>query len=266
MMLYAALGILLVIFFLKLKIKKKKIKTLSLMPKIIQSRIQSITYETGSVFTITVVREQEPFSLFDPGQFAMIHLYNPDGSVWKKKPYSMSSSPLNLTSLEFGIKIAGDFTQKMAQLKKGDIIGIEMPYGVFTYKKDIYKNTVMLAGGIGITPFVSMIRYARVAAPKNAITLMYFNVNEKEIAYKKTFDELSRDYPQFSIRYFVDKPLSPEWSGGSGFIDEEKIQKTVSSFEDGYFLMCGPAPFMQTAQKILESKNVPKNHIKREVF
>ncbi len=236
------------------------------MQKIIQSRIQSINYETSNVFTITVVSENEPFPQFEPGQFSMIHLYNPDGSVWKKKPYSMSSSPLDLTALEFGIKIAGDFTQKMAQLKKGDSIGLEMPYGVFIYKKNIYKNMVMLAGGIGITPFVSMIRYASAQAPENTIKLMYFNVTENDIAYKKILDCLARDHTQFSLKYFVDKPLSAKWQGGVGFIDEEKIQKTVSSFEDVYFLMCGPMPFMQTAQTILESKNVPKDHIKREVF
>lgn len=236
------------------------------MPSIIQSRIQSIAYETINTFTWQVVSEHTTFPLFEPGQFSMIHLYNPDGTTWKKKPYSMSSSPLTKTHLEFGVKIAGTFTQQMAKLKKGALIGIEMPYGVFTYKKKIYKNTVMLAGGIGITPFVSMIRYAKTEAPKNAVTLIYFNPTENDIAYKRALDEIAHDYQQLALCYFVDKPSSNSWKSGSGLIDEEKIQRTVADFANTYFLMCGPMPFMQTAQKILESKNVPKDRIKREVF
>lgn len=229
--------------------------------------IAKITHETHDTFTWTVTPKDtgEVFT-YKPGQFAMIHLYNEDRSDFGKKPYSFSSSPHHTTSLEFGIKVHGDFTQKMATLKEGDTVGIEGPYGVFIYHPEKYKKSVLFAGGIGVTPFISMIRFATAKNPENHITLFYNNRTEKDIAYKAALDELGEQNKNLTIVYSVDKQTTSEWDHETGFIDEVKIRKHVADFTVPYFLMCGPMPFMRTVEEILLKNNVAHENIKREVF
>src|SRR3989338_2891729 len=112
----------------------------------IQKKIQ----DTSDVYIWQVIPKNGDIFDYKPGQFAMIHILNSDGTVFQKKPYSMSSSPLQKNSLEFGFKIHGNFTQKLASLTEGDKIGLSGPYGVFTYDKDIHKHLVIFSGGIGI--------------------------------------------------------------------------------------------------------------------
>ncbi|MBI4360056.1 MAG: hypothetical protein HY564_03105, partial [Candidatus Jacksonbacteria bacterium] len=197
------------------------------LPAIAPYKIQKITRETHNVILWEVVPEQGETPYYKPGQFAMIHLMNPDGSVWKKKPYSMSSSPTEKKFLEFGIKIHGDFTQKMETLEVGERILIQAPFGFFVYEPDIHKDVVFFAGGIGATPFLAMIRFFSQSAPQNKITMFYCNQTELDVSYKTVIDGLAAQNKNFSVIYSLDKRVTDGWTGEVGFISEELIKKHV---------------------------------------
>ena len=229
-------------------------------------KIQKITQETHTTIIWEVVPENGDIPHYEPGQFAMIHLYNPDGTVQQKKAYSMSSSPKGKKFLEFGIKIHGDFTQKMATLQKNDLIGVQSPFGNFIYKPKIHNNLVIFAGGIGITPFVSMMRFATYDAPENRILMFYCNQTEQDIAYKKTLDDLCQKNSNIKIIYSVDRSLAERTMYETGFLSAERVIKYVTDFTGKYFFLCGPIPFMKSVREILRIKNVPDERIKQEVF
>lgn len=229
-------------------------------------RIQKITRETQNTIIWEVVPEEGNVPNYEPGQFAMIHLFNHDDTVWKKKAYSMSSSPREKRFLEFGIKIHGEFTQKMATLGVGESIGVQAPFGNFIYKPAVHADLVIFAGGIGITPFISMMRFAGEAAPENQITMFYCNQTENDIAYKKSLDDLSQKNPNFQIIYSVDSSLTETPTYEIGFISEERIKKYAPDLSDKYFFMCGPIPFMKSVRDILHKNSVGDERVKQEVF
>ncbi|MEK9165395.1 MAG: FAD-binding oxidoreductase [Patescibacteria group bacterium] len=204
---------------------------------------------------------------FQPGQFAIIHLFDDTGATWLKKPYSIASSPINKEYLEFGIKTQGEFTQKMNKvLEIDDAIGIEGPYGIFTFDPKIHQNIVMFAGGIGITPFISMIRFAAENSAPVKILLCYCNQTEHDIAYKDALDKLALQNPNFQIIYFIDACANDKWIGEIGLISEEKIKKYITDYQDKYIFLCGPVPFMKVVESIVKSCKVPNDRIKKEIF
>lgn len=224
-----------------------------------QYKITAKIKDARDVFIWQVAPMQGNIFDFQPGQFAMIHLFDDTGVTSLKKPYSIASSPLNKKYLEFGIKIQGEFTQKMNKaLKINDAIGIEGPYGIFTFNPKIHQNIVMFAGGIGITPFISMFRFAAESAVPVKILLYYCNQTENDIAYKNSLDKLALQNPNFQIIYSVDAKI--------GLISEDTVKKCITDYQDKYVFLCGPIPFMKAVESILQSCKVPNDRIKKEVF
>lgn len=222
-------------------------------------RLRQIIPETNNTFVWQLVPITGEIFNYEPGQFALIQHRT-------KKPYSIASSPANRDYLEFGIKLQGGFTRELNKLTVGAEIGIEGPYGVFIYQPEVHRQSVMFAGGIGITPMISMIRAATDTALDNKITLYYCNQTEDDIAYKKTLDELAVKNPNLRLIYSVDKSLRPGWTGEVGFVTADKIGQHLPDLTDRYFFMCGPLPFMKAVEGILLEKGVPGEMIKKEVF
>lgn len=237
------------------------------MNQVQQYKITAKIKDTHDVFVWQAAPIQGKIFDFQPGQFAMIHLFDDTGATWLKKPYSIASSPINKKYLEFGIKTQGEFTQKMNKaLEIDDVIGIEGPYGVFAFDPKIHQNIVMFAGGIGITPFVSMIRFATESAVSVKILLYFCNQTENDVAYKNTLDKLALQNPNLQIIYSVDTCANNKWIGEIGLICQEKIKKYITDYQDKYVFLCGPIPFMKIAESILQSSKVPNDRIKKEIF
>lgn len=235
--------------------------------KVARYIINRIIQDANATFSLQLVPQRGDVFPYKPGQFSMIHLFGDDGvTMWQKKAYSMASEPMNREYLEFGIKIHGDFTQKMATLKERDVVGVEGPYGIFTYDADTHKDVVMFAGGIGITPFISMIRFATEQQLGNKILLYYFNQTEEDISYKSVIDDLASKNPHLAVVYSVDNPLTSEWRGEAGFVNEEKVVSRVRDFSNKHFFMCGPMPFMKAVELILQANGVSQSFIKKEIF
>ena len=235
--------------------------------KVARYILNRIIQDTSATFCLQLVPQRGDVFEYKPGQFSMVHLFKDDGvTTWQKKAYSMSSEPLNREYLEFGIKIHGDFTQKMATLKEKDVVGVEGPYGIFTYDADRHTDVVMFAGGIGITPFISMIRFATEQKLQNKILLYYFNQTEGDISFKAILDDAVLKNSNLTVVYSVDNALNRTWSGEVGLITEDRVLSRVRNFSNRYFFMCGPMPFMKAAALILQANDVSQSYIKKEVF
>lgn len=240
------------------------------MPSLANYRIVNVSHETHNTFSWQLTPWSGEIFDFTPGQFVMLHLLNPDGTSQAKKPYSIASSPLNKKYLELAIKVQGNFSGQLATLRTEDLVGVEGPFGAFTYQPQKHKQVVMLAGGIGITPFISMIRYLSDAALEdNKIWLYYCNQTEAEIAYRRELEELGRQNPNLTVTFSVDRCLiegCPGWYGEVGFIDSSKIEEHIGDYKDKYFFLCGPPAFIQIAEGIIKNHNVPSEMIKKEGF
>ncbi|HQB60984.1 MAG TPA: FAD-binding oxidoreductase, partial [Spirochaetota bacterium] len=206
------------LFFIKRKIKSVVVENIK---------------ETGDTYSLKV-KKPENFS-FNAGQFCFIS-FNVKG-MRKPHPFTISSSPQD-EFLQFTIKSLGKFTSRIKDIKIGETIIIDGPYGVFTYKR---KNSVFIAGGVGITPFKSFISSFK---EKEAnFTLLFGNKTKDDILFKKELDS-ARGGKVIHV-------LSSEKIDGyeSGFISKDIILKYCDLSED--FYLCGPPILVKNTTAIL---------------
>ena len=216
------------------------------------SIITDIVKETSDVHTI-YIKKSENFK-FKAGQFCFISF--PIKGMIKPHPFTISSSP-NDNYLSFTIKSQGKFTAKISSLTKGDKIKIDGPYGIFTYKN---QKSVFIAGGVGITPFKSILSNMDKIESKNNL-LLYANRKKKDIIFYNYFEKLKNSLPLKIIHI-----LSQESIDGfeHGFVSFDLLNKHVM-FDENFYL-CGPPPMRKALIRILKKNKVPNKNIYFEKF
>ncbi len=119
---------------------------------------------------------------FIAGQFCGIRQENEDSKT-KAHFFSIASSPTNKKYIEFCFKIYGNWTKRLSQTPVNSTLALSGPYGKFTWEKT-FQTAIFLAGGVGITPFMSMLRFIKETNQTPSITLLYGNGTEQHILYK----------------------------------------------------------------------------------
>lgn len=191
---------------------------------------------------------------FKPGQFAFIRfLGNEPGK--ERHPFTIASSPVD-NHIRFAIKDLGDYTSQINKIKAGDHVEIDGPHGRFG-QIESKKDRVWIAGGIGITPFLSMINHLKHHPGKNKITLFYCVRNKEEAVFLNELNNLSKGIKSLKI--------VPWFSDDKGKITVEEIEK-ISGIQDKHFLICGPKPMMYSLSEDLRKIGLPKQSIEMEDF
>ena len=143
----------------------------------------------------------------------------------------------------------GNISRHVSLLKIGDKLRVKGPKGKFVYSPDLSRELGMIAGGTGITPMLQIIRAAlKNPEDKTKISLIYANVNPEDILLKTELDKLAVAHPtRFTVFYVLNNPPAG-WTGGSGFVTKDQIEKHLpSSSHDIKVLLCGMHPFPQVA-------------------
>jgi predicted ferric reductase len=191
---------------------------------------------------------------YEPGQFIFVSFKN--SSVGPEPhPFSLISNPEE-NSIQIAAKIAGDFTSKLPGLKIGDKAKIEGPFGKFNYKNAKSKQQIWIAGGIGITPFLSMAR--SINWPEYKIDLYYSFRNATDGAYLDELKDISFENPNFSFL--------PWTSGKVGQLNVSNIRALSSGLEGKSIFVCGPVAMMQAIEKGLKDEKIPSECIHTEEF
>ena len=183
-----------------------------------------------TIVALKLAPEDGEVFAFKAGQFVMLRLLNPDGTMWRAKAYSVCSPPSERSHIELGFKIQGPFTQRAATLVAGDLVELAGPYGVFTLDKTPSDFEVaFLAGGIGVTPFYSMIREATIQKSPRIISLLYANVTTEDSAYTEELLSLSDKNANLSVTLFVEHGVMPPLPALSevGRISPEALKKLL---------------------------------------
>ena len=222
------------------KIKQKKYKF----------TVSDIQKETHNVFTI---KTNKTFS-FKPGQFCFLRLNK--NKLYARHPFTISSSNLD-KELSFTVKLKGKFTEELYKLQKNEEIFIDGPFGIFTIE-DKTKNLVFIAGGVGITPFMSMIRSQLQSNTKQNITLLYAAKTEEDLIFKEELDKINKDW--FKVRYILSREESTFCK--NGYIDKDIVEKEVKDIKNSVFYLCCPEKMKKSLKKSL----INVNNIKTESF
>jgi len=141
--------------------------------------------------------------------------------------------------------------------------------GDFTLPKDINQKCVFIAGGIGITPYRSMLKYLIDTKQKRSIILFYSNKSADEIMYNDVFDQVEKDLGIPTIYILTDKKLLPSPAGRQGEtrrIDAAMIQQHVPDYKERIFYLSGSNAMVAGSKKILKSLGIADNQIKVDFF
>ena len=215
--------------------------------------------ETPTIQSIKIEKNNLDFK---PGQYMMMELET--GYEEDIRPLSISSSPTE-DFLMFSTKTSqSSFKQKLHNLKAGDKIKIKGPMGVFILKEDA-KSIIFLGGGIGITPFRDMIKFATDKKLPIKLTLLYSNRNPDEICYRNEWIVMEKQNPNLKVINTITDETS-NWAGRKGRIDEKMIREFCDDFENTLFYTCGPSAMVDAMINLLNSMNVPNQNVRKEVF
>lgn len=221
--------------------------------------IKEVRKETEDSFTL-IIKPEKKF-VFKAGQFCFLRLNK--NSLHARHPFTIANAP-DEEDLRFTIKNTGRFTQTASELKAGEEILIDGPFGKFTEvagKNDL----VFLAGGVGITPFLSMVKNRLLKKDGQNIILLYCSRSKENIIAKNEFDAIDESW--FKKVYILsDEKGDLDEGMEKGYLTEALIKKYVPNIESSVFYICGPMPMKNAAKKILAGLQVSSKNIIIEDF
>ncbi len=207
-----------------------------------------------------------------PGQyfyFTLPSLKYPDprGAT---RHFTLSSSPTEgkLIRVTTRIRKQSGYKKTMDELKIGSIIEGEGPEGTFILDEKEPFPHVFLAGGIGITPFRSMIKYVADKNLNTQIHLIYSNSIPEEITFRNELENWAKSWPNLKLDMTITKPEKSirAWTELTGRIDENMIQKLVPDFNNCIFWICGPPDMVEAMEHTLGKLNISSGRVRSEKF
>ncbi|NCO15205.1 hypothetical protein COW77_01570 [Candidatus Wolfebacteria bacterium CG18_big_fil_WC_8_21_14_2_50_39_7] len=222
--------------------------------------------EAEGVLTLKFSPVKSATLSFEPGQFALVSFLD-NRAAGKIRAYSISSVPQD-KFLALTIKKLGAFSSALHNLKIGERMNISFPAGNF-YPQESMKNIVFLAGGIGITPFYSIIKdwANRGLLSRNKITLFYSSKTKKEIIFFKELNKIADPSPNFKVIYLLTREKTKDKRIKKfSRLNVKTIKKQLKILKGKYFFICGPIEFVNDLWKELKKNGVKENFIKTEAF
>jgi predicted ferric reductase len=207
------------------------------------------------------LRPQDPKRkmVFHPGQFLYVYFDSPDLRS-EPHPFSISSVP-EAETIRISVKRMGDWTQQLPVLEPGQRAYVWGPYGKFGdhMREHTDKETVLIAGGIGITPFLSMVEDTDFLAGRYNKAHLIYSVEVAEDAYYH--DEITKLGIREEYLHYI-----PHSSDSQGFLTPEVIAERVGDLKTKVYLICGPKKMMDSLREQLIEAGVPIEQIFLEDF
>lgn len=195
---------------------------------------------------------------------------DPRGST---RHFTISSSPTEgkLLRLTTRIREESGYKKTLDELPVGSVIDGEGPNGTFILEETPEPN-IFIAGGIGITPFRSMIKNVTDKNLKTPIYLIYSNSLPEEIVFKKELEDIAAAHPNIKLAMTVSRPQESKekWTGMTGRVDEVMVKNLIEGWklEIGKctFWLCGPPPMIDAMEEVVGKLGVTSNKVRSEKF
>jgi ferredoxin-NADP reductase len=183
--------------------------------------------------------------------------------------FTLASSPTE-PQVHIGVKITpngSSFKKKLMDMQAGESIIASQVAGEFTLPESSAHKFAFIAGGIGITPFRSIVRHMLDTNHQSSAVLFYSNKTTAEIAYKDIFDQAREKLGMKTVYTLTDASQVPaDWRGRTGFIDAAMIEAEVPDYRDRTFYISGPHAMVTAFTHTLTRMGVPRTRIKTDFF
>jgi ferredoxin-NADP reductase len=207
-----------------------------------------------------------PFDFF-PGQFLTVTIPTEAESV--KRSYTIASSPTRHDYAELTVKheqggVVSGFLH--SHVKEGDLLQCSGPMGTFIFTGRECDCILLIGGGVGLTPLMSVLRYLLDRSWSGDIFLLYGCRMPDDIIFREELEYLQRRHPNLRVVITISRSEGTDWKGPTGRITKELITQSVPDLPRRYVHICGPVPMMEATKLMLAELGVPRERIKLEAF
>jgi glycine betaine catabolism B len=225
--------------------------------------------KTGDSLMDFIFIPQNKFN-YTPGQYMEWTLSHPHpDSRGNRRYFTLSSSPTE-KNIRLGVKFydqSSTFKNALANLDYNTPLIAAQLAGDFTLPNDAKQKLVFIAGGIGITPFRSMIKYLIDIKQERDIVLLYSNKNADEVMYSDVFNQAQRELGIKTVYTITDSTIiSDQWKGRVGRINTQVIKEEVADYKERIFYLSGPHAMVLGFEQVLKELGVKKEQIKKDYF
>ncbi|MBW2613211.1 MAG: 2Fe-2S iron-sulfur cluster binding domain-containing protein [Deltaproteobacteria bacterium] len=238
-----------------------------LHPRQLKLRIVDVIAETASTKTLRLAPVDALLPPFLAGQY--IPLFLEINGIRTSRPYSISSQPRQTGYYDITVRRVPDglvSNYLMDRIKTGDQLDSAGPQGNFHYNPLYHdKHMVCIAGGSGITPFMSMIREIVECGLDRTVTLLYGNRQPDDIIFHEELERISARFDNITYIPVIEKP-GKTYTGACGFINAALIREILGSMSDMTFFLCGPQGMYEFCLPELESLGIEKRKIRKEMY
>lgn len=232
-------------------------------------RVARIVQETHNVKTFrleSVDGGALPFE-HQPGQHMNLSLQIEGRRV--NRSYTIASPPTRRAHCELTIKREemGVASRHLHDtLREGDLLSVGAPAGKFTFSGPESEGIVLIAGGVGITPLMAIVRALTDRAWKGDIYFFVCVRNEQEIIFERELKELAKRFANLKVCVTLSRPERVDWGGRCGRITPELLSAAVPNLGQRPCYVCGPEEMMGATTKMLRELGVPESRIQLEAF
>lgn len=244
------------------------------MSRFVSLPIDEIRDETPEAYSVFFRNPNPEIFTYLPGQYLTMKLEVNGESL--RRAFSLSSSPVSDDRLSVTIKRvengrASNFIRD--ELQAGDILEVMPPMGHFTVTPDAdaANHYILIGGGSGITPLMSILKTVLMAEPQSKVSLWICNRNRASIIFREELATLSAAHPhRLHVHHTLTRP-NADWTGATGRLDVDTVYELVSELfmtdelRKQYYI-CGPNGLMDAAQKALEKHSVNPSDVHREYY
>ena len=216
-------------------------------------------------YAVAVKPDNGQMLKYIPGQFAFITPVS-ENLPKEEHPFTISSSPSRPDALQFVIRSRGDWTCNIHRLKAGEPVFIDGPYGRFSHRVCPGNDPmIMIAGGIGITPMLSMLRYMADRDDQRQILLIWSNKAKEYIVFPEEFKHLECVLRGLKINHVITRGRSG--SHEKGRLDKTKLERLLEGFSrKSIVFICGPVKMMKGISRNLKKIGFSSARIYKEEF
>jgi glycine betaine catabolism B len=232
-------------------------------------RAERVVQETPDVRTFRLIHADGdvlPF-VYLPGQHLTISL--PISGKTVRRTYTIASTPTRAGYCEITTKreAHGLVSRHMHDtVKVNDSLAIAAPEGRFTFTGADATGVALLAGGVGITPLMSIVRYLTDQHWGGQIYLVYSNKTERDIIFREELEALQRGFPNLHLTLTLTRADGVQWDGARGRIDAALLTRVIPDVTSMPVYQCGPAEMLSATRNLLRQLGIPEAQIHTESF
>ncbi|MCR8980034.1 NO-inducible flavohemoprotein [Brevibacillus laterosporus] len=224
-----------------------------------------------------VPQDGEAIALFEPGQYVSVKVDIPGEENTHIRQYSLSDAP-GKPYYRISVKREDSKQDQPAgkvsvylheQVEQGDVLLLSAPAGDFVLDQKDDRPVVLISGGVGLTPLVSMLNTLVETNPNRQVTFIHAAQNGQVHAMREHVEELARQHSQLSVHWCYDNPTDLDRATKAfhkeGYVDLSTLEQMVPS-KDASFYFCGPTPFMKALNQTLKEYQIAEADIHFEFF